>query len=341
MAILKQNLGSSKGRNWAVLALLALTASGCLVMDQLGWLPAEKGFSHRLHVEEEELYCIDCHMGYLDEEEAGFPRLKACMLCHEDIDEEAEPERRAESFFEDGKLVVERVNDLDMEVKFSHMAHVSDDEESCMGCHAEIAKSDAVQPWMGLDMQDCVRCHEDQGQDVSCQACHEELRVDAAPRTHSGDWGQFHGLEVRAKSTLTVDRCDMCHEESTCTSCHQEQEPQSHNNFWRQRAHGLMAQMDRDNCAACHRPDYCDRCHTEAVPQSHNGLWGGSRNTHCFGCHESEAQQSCNLCHKAGATSHQLSPPKPPGHNPASDCRTCHMILPHVDNGADCNSCHL
>ena len=40
MAILKQNLGSSKGRNWAVLALLALTASGCLVMDQLGWLPA-------------------------------------------------------------------------------------------------------------------------------------------------------------------------------------------------------------------------------------------------------------------------------------------------------------
>lgn len=346
MAILRSSKASSRApfsplQRRMALALLALSASGCLVMDQLGWMSSGPAFSHKLHVEGEELYCIDCHMGYLDNEDAGAPRLKACMLCHEDFDEDAQPEYRAAAFYEDGKLIRQRVNALDLEVEFSHLEHVAEDEDSCLECHAEIVGSDSIEPWMAMDMRDCVECHEALGEETSCESCHSEIRADVAPRTHDGNWDRFHGHDVRNKSSVTVARCDMCHEESTCTTCHLEEMPQNHNNFWRRRSHGLMARMDRENCAACHQPDYCDRCHQEAVPQSHNGLWGSSRNTHCYGCHESDAQQSCFICHEAGTPSHSMAPPKPPGHNPVSDCRACHMIIPHVDNGANCNSCHL
>ncbi len=340
MAILVRPNRFERGLRFALPVLLAISVAGCLVLDQLGWSFGGPTFSHKTHVEGEELECIDCHLGYEDKESSGYPRLKACMLCHEDFDEEAEPEARAAAFFEDGKYLVSRVNELDLEISFSHIAHVTD-EEGCMECHAEVVGTHEVRPYMAMTMGQCVDCHAEQGEPVACDSCHEEIRVDTKPRSHDGAWGQFHGIDVRNRSELTVDRCDMCHEESACATCHEEVPPANHNNYWRRSSHGLTAQMDRANCATCHTPDYCDRCHTAVEPQSHSGLFGATKNTHCFGCHLSgSSQQSCNLCHVTGAPSHALAPPKPIGHNPASDCRECHLFISHVDNGDDCNACH-
>ena len=338
MALLMRSNGSRRSLKYAIPALLL--ASGCLVLDQLGWSFSGPTFSHKLHVEAEELECLDCHTGYEDEDVAGLPRLKACMLCHEDFDEEAEPAARAAAFYEDGKYRVARENMLDLEVKFSHLAHVTD-EEGCLSCHDAVVSSDEVRPWMDVSMGQCVECHVEEAQPMGCDSCHEEIRDDVAPRTHDGPWDRFHGLDVRNTSGETIDQCDICHEESTCVTCHEETMPQNHNNYWRRRAHGLTARMDRENCAACHQPDYCDRCHETIEPQSHNGLWGSSRNTHCYGCHlTGGGEQSCDMCHVDGAPSHALAPLQPIGHNPASDCRECHMIISHVDNGDNCNLCH-
>ena len=341
MAILVQSDRMRRGFKVALPVALALSLAGCLVFEQMGWLDSGPTFSHRRHVEGEELECIDCHLGYEDEEESGYPRLKACMLCHEDFDQEAVPEARAAAFFEDGKYLVSRVNELDLEVSFSHLDHVTD-EEGCMDCHAAVVEGDEVQPWMAVTMGQCVDCHAEMGQPTQCDSCHQEISPTVAPRSHEGAWDQFHGLATRNGSDLTMDRCDMCHEESTCVTCHSEEMPSNHNNFWRRRAHGLTARMDRENCAACHGPDYCDRCHEQTVPLTHStGLFGGTRNTHCFGCHLTGGrEQSCNLCHIDGEPSHDLAPLQPPGHDPASDCRECHILLSHVDNGDDCNACH-
>ena len=347
MAFLVQPSGARPSLGRVLLALMVLSVPGCLVLEQFGWRDIGPTFSHVTHVEGEELECIDCHLGYEDEDDVGYPRLKACMLCHEDFDEEAAPEARAAAFYQDGKYLVTRANDLDLEIKFSHLAHVTD-EQGCMACHQNIVETDEVRPWMGMSMQECMDCHAELGQPNECDSCHEEIRVDVEPASHEGAWDRFHGLALRNASEQTADRCDICHEPSSCVMCHQSEMPANHNNFWRRRAHGLTARMDRENCAACHGVDYCDRCHTTAEPLSHNGMWGGSRNTHCYGCHLAggsggggvEGGQSCSLCHLAGEPSHALAPPQPPGHNPASDCRECHTILTHVDNGDNCTACH-
>lgn len=342
MALLVRSKSTRRVLSQALIASMVLSISGCLVMEQLGWDLGPRSFSHKIHVAGEELACIDCHVGYDKKEEVGMPRLKACMLCHEDFDEEVAPERRAEAFYTDGKYRVSRVNQLDLEIKFSHLEHVTD-EQGCLDCHADMVEATSIKPWMAMNMQDCMDCHEQQGQTTDCASCHEQIRAEIAPFSHDGNWDRQHGLSIRggACPEKTVDQCSLCHTEASCVTCHQDEMPENHNNYWRRRAHGLTARMNRDNCAACHEVAYCDRCHATSEPMSHNGLWGSTKNTHCYGCHESEADQSCNFCHKSGAPSHALAPPKPPGHNPVSDCRSCHQLLQHVDNGDDCNQCHF
>ena len=98
--------------------------------------------------------------------------------------------------------------------------------------------------------------------------------------------------------------------------------------------------MDRQNCAACHESSSCERCHAETLPLNHRGLWGGTKSVHCVTCHFPLAAEGCVTCHQDTA-SHELAPPKPSWHDPASNCRTCHLAtLSHVDNGSNCNLCH-
>ena len=119
--------------------------------------------------------------------------------------------------------------------------------------------------------------------------------------------------------------------------------PRNHTNYWRQRGHGLTAQLDRMSCATCHRTDACERCHQEVLPRSHRGMWGGGQNTHCLSCHfPVETQGNCVTCHKA-TPGHLGAAPLPPNHNPAMNCRLCHgngVRLPHFDPGTACTACH-
>jgi hypothetical protein len=324
-----------------VLFLAALlSGSGCLVLEQIGWNSRGLAFDHAVHVLQEEMECIDCHMEYEDGDEPGMPPLEDCLLCHEEPGDDM-PLIPVADFYTDEEGLEYRVvgaHALSEEIVFSHLGHVTD-EEGCLDCHASVVESDEVRPWMKVDMDGCTSCHAEREVASSCASCHEEIRLEVAPWTHDGVWDKRHGLSVRDGSELTADRCILCHDESTCATCHQETPPDNHGNHWRRRGHGLTASLDRQNCAACHQPDYCDRCHRETTPMSHHGLWGGTRNTHCFGCHLGGSEPSCNLCHD-GAPSHAMAPLLPPGHDPMADCRSCHLILQHVDKGDSCTICH-
>jgi len=324
------------------LSLTALLGSACIVLDQLGWTGKSGGFPHAHHIQVEELECIDCHLDYEDGDEPGMPGIGDCMVCHEDENSGDEPRlipAVAVFFDEEGKLVRSTPRKpFPEEVTFSHLKHVTD-EEGCLSCHAAVAESSRVEPGMRMDMTGCVSCHEQNGQPSTCATCHTEIREDVPPWTHDVSWSQFHGKVVRNGSDFTVDDCSICHTESSCTTCHQEQPPISHNNFWRLRGHTMSASMDRASCATCHRQDYCDRCHQSVTPISHRGGWGSPRNSHCYSCHDSGADSGCALCHD-GTPSHLMAPPLPPGHNPASDCRQCHVLVPHADNGSNCTACH-
>lgn len=329
----------------ALFLMLALVAlAGCALIGSI-W-DGEKPFvfPHGIHYEDEGLDCSDCHLTVWDEDSPGTPNLRQCMLCHEDIDAEKPPERAITAFFVGNDFQAQQLGALSGDIVFSHLLHADSDFE-CSACHVGIETNESVSDLPVPTMVACTECHEGNQVAADCTTCHSELDVGVSPQTHAHNWLGTHGKVVRAESQLTVNDCTMCHTRATCVTCHQDEPPQNHNNFFRIRGHGVVASMDRQNCATCHRSDFCDRCHSEAQPLSHFSAWGSPVNLHCNSCHFPLASpgQSCFVCHK-GAPSHDLATPMPPSHDPAWNCRQCHGMgqpLPHPDPGTSCTVCHM
>jgi hypothetical protein len=338
MAILSRN---RNGPRAALAAAIVLTISGCVVLQYLGLMEKPLAFSHERHLAEG-LGCTDCHSAYEEGDEPQAVTPAQCALCHEELDAEKPPERRVASLFDGEDFRATHAAGFSNEVKFSHATHVAAGA-ACESCHAPILTSSSVDAGVSPHMNDCIACHESVGQDTSCRACHNELDTDTMPANHSQQWMRVHGVAVRGEFEGSANDCALCHTESACTTCHRDQPPANHNNFWRLRGHGVVADMDRDSCRTCHEPSSCVRCHQENEPLSHNsGAFGSTLNTHCLSCHFPLQSESCSVCHKS-TPSHLDATDVPPNHFPGMDCRSCHGVnapLPHVDNGDDCTFCH-
>lgn len=325
-------------------ALTLVSGAGCMLIEAI--MPHERAFafSHRIHVEEEGLECINCHEDLAVLDEPGMPAIDTCLFCHEELDAEKPPERRVETLFDEDEVFRSaRVSRLDDEVIFAHLRHV-DSLDECSACHRGIDRDERIAPSDAVLMEDCTACHEDLAQPSECATCHTEIGLDWTPGTHEQNWKKLHGRVFRAGGEGQIDSCYLCHSETTCARCHMQEAPDNHNNHWRLRGHSIAARIDRDNCAACHQPADCDRCHSEVLPMTHKGMWGGTKSMHCLVCHFPLRSQGCFTCHK-DAPSHLMAPPKPAWHNPAMNCTQCHgtpsLPLSHVEKGDNCNICHL
>jgi hypothetical protein len=336
-------------RGWLPILGLAglMYLGGCMLVGALVQSERPFAFSHRLHVEEEGLECGDCHGTWEDLEDPGMPRAAQCALCHKDLDAEKPPELQVASLFEGERFRAARAGHQSDEILFSHQKHATRGLD-CTACHAEVASDEGTLAQRGaalrMTMDACLDCHAESSgpRDSECAACHAEIRSGVAPPSHSANWTRYHGTFVRGRTNERAGQCALCHTQTDCTSCHQIELPESHNNYWRRRGHGLTASMDRDSCATCHDTDSCQRCHDETRPMSHTGAWGEPQDRHCLACHEPLRANSCVVCH-AATPSHDQATPLPPDHLPSMDCRLCHgngQPLPHVDNGQTCTSCH-
>jgi hypothetical protein len=142
------------------------------------------------------------------------------------------------------------------------------------------------------------------------------------PRSHQGNWIEYHGKTVAAEGNSPGSpgkACIVCHERNDCIACHNMQPPRDHTNFWRTRSHGLSAAGNRERCFICHRQDFCIRCHSETAPRTHTAGW---RTRHCTWCHYGSGfvpADNCVVCHKQAL---HASAPHPV--SAALNCSLCH-----------------
>ncbi|HEY3321077.1 MAG TPA: cytochrome c3 family protein [Planctomycetota bacterium] len=303
-------------------------------------------FPHKPHVVGEDIKCDICHKEAAKGEKAGFPTVKSCMKCHDDIDEKKPPEKKVQAYLKDNKPQWTHVTELPKETKFSHKTHV-DAKVECTTCHKGIAVSTGITMKNRIHMAECVACHakEKVGNDLcndGCAVCHSYLSKEWKPGNHQDNWRELHG-RAAGFVTSSTQRCELCHTQKTCIQCHKNELPKDHTNYWRIRGHGVAADFDRQRCANCHTADSCIRCHKTVTPQSHKGNWASR---HCFGCHlPLKDEPQCVACHK-GTPAHGLAPRTPQNQihlrATADQCRDCHfgLKLPHPDNGDNCLFCH-
>lgn len=189
--------------------------------------------------------------------------------------------------------------------------------------------------------------HVDFDKDTACEDCHDApMTKKTRPKSHDLTWKREHGKYANLKYGYRDQNvCYLCHTDAQCSFCHQQEAPQEHTEFWRLRGHGLQAGLNRSTCQSCHRSDFCERCHANTKPITHNAAWGRTQDRHCTsGCHfpiTSAKRDSCSLCH-TGTPSHSTAPAQPNNalHATSADCLTCHVSLPHLNNGMPCASCH-
>lgn len=328
-----------------VLVALAFVSGGCVVVRFLGLEAAPaRPFQHKRHVQGEQMDCNACHRGAETGEHAGMPTsLKACMVCHEGIDEQRAEGKKLANLVGDGKSWTS-VTALPGEVKFSHQVHVAKGM-TCAECHAGMESAEEIPDSVRVTKDACMSCHEERRASNNCATCHEKIRKENPPPSHEQNWKLSHGGMMRWGAGLqAANQCSLCHTESSCVTCHQAEPPQNHTNFWRRQGHSVEAGIDRNRCATCHRGDFCDRCHQETEPRSHTASWGSPRDMHCVQCHIPLSTESCVMCHE-GTPSHALAAAKPAWHNSGMNCRQCHgaglgQALPHPDKGDNCNTCH-
>jgi hypothetical protein len=158
-------------------------------------------FSHRLHTGDDVgLSCEDCH-GFDDEGRfGGIPTIENCAECHEEPLGESESERRlVEEYITPGReipwLVYSRQPD---NAHFPHATHVTLAELPCERCHGPHGETDHLrplernrisgysrdvwgpsisglgnEPWEGMKMSDCTKCHKQRNVVDSCLDCHK------------------------------------------------------------------------------------------------------------------------------------------------------------------------
>lgn len=264
-----------------------LVLVGCDDKDGGSGLP----FSHKHHIEEEELKCENCHTG-ADKGEPAKPSAKTCMKCHEGSDAKKPVEKRLATYLVNGELPVSPSEKKMGDVKFSHAAHVGA-KLKCQMCHGDVAKSKSLSGKFTPSMKDCVTCHaktENVNVKNNCAYCHKTIRRDVAPVDHKTNWKQLHGRAIGFMTKESADRCETCHTQEWCLRCHRQEKPRNHTNYWRDRGHTIAVDLERQSCKTCHQPDFCIRCHRTSAPDlervgPHRTTYGALTEQQCIRCH--------------------------------------------------------
>jgi c(7)-type cytochrome triheme protein len=132
-------------------------------------------FNHANHMKEE-LTCDGCHRGALTRDVAGFPKIKGCMLCHDEAKGEHPDEPKVREYKESNKPIPwVRVNGNEGHVFFSHRAHALAEIE-CARCHGDVENmTEPIRlPTAELHSMDaCMACHAKEQASNDCLECHQ------------------------------------------------------------------------------------------------------------------------------------------------------------------------
>lgn len=185
--------------------------AGVVASLGLGWFvfpavlyrtePQPIGFNHAVHTGEANgMTCDMCHEFAPDGRFLGIPAIAKCAECHETPIGSTETEKRlVEEFITPGREIPWKVYSRQPDnAFFSHATHVTKATLTCEECHGPHGSSASLptyqvnrisgysrdiwgpnisgipsEPWQGMKMDRCVRCHEERSRVDGCVACHK------------------------------------------------------------------------------------------------------------------------------------------------------------------------
>jgi hypothetical protein len=130
-------------------------------------------FNHKTHVAAG-LTCTGCHTIAPPGDLAGYPNVNFCMGCHSSIKKNSPSIQTLAAYAKDEKPVPwVKVYTLPPFVYFSHQVHYKKAGVQCAECHGPVAERDALGKERGLEMNDCMKCHDQRKAPNGCDVCHD------------------------------------------------------------------------------------------------------------------------------------------------------------------------
>src|SRR3990172_2009452 len=119
-------------------------------------------YNHKIHVEEAELSCVDCHSTVETMPAATIPNIEICQDCHSDepISDSPEEVKLLKYIDEGEKIPWQKIYWVPDHVYFSHQRHVTIGELECTNCHGNVEKltEPASFPVQIPTMDNCIKC---------------------------------------------------------------------------------------------------------------------------------------------------------------------------------------
>jgi Zn finger protein HypA/HybF involved in hydrogenase expression len=147
----------------------------CLIPGWSGAQTQPINYSHKVHVQELEIACEDCHSNVEQNARALIPNVELCGACHVDTEAEKQDEREVAILVEKGERIPwTQVHVVPDYAYFSHRRHVTLGQLQCELCHGDVSQMEEpfTKPSVSMDMEWCMECHEQRGASNDCYACH-------------------------------------------------------------------------------------------------------------------------------------------------------------------------
>jgi hypothetical protein len=239
---------------------LVLAFSGIALL-WAGDEPGRLNFSHKKHLQDAGLECLDCHTNAPTNSGGGktnHPTMENCKKCHEDAMAGkncamCHPDSTTQKPF---KVELHHKN-------FSHQDHLQRGVV-CTYCHKDVDNVD----WATADqlpkMEVCLTCHNNKTAPRNCRTCHEDPELKRPSSHNRADFtGRGHGRDAR----FSKYQCEKCHDESYCDRCHRGRDKRAIHEPNFEFTHGLAARKGDRNCTVCHESEgFCAACHEGRRP---------------------------------------------------------------------------
>jgi len=247
---------------------------------------SETKFSHKFHLQEAGMACVDCHEGATtstNSKDHLLPTKATCQTCHEE-------QLQSDCTFchtSDDPTTYQKFTIPARDLNFNHALHVGEQKLACETCHQGMDEMTVATPASIPAMATCNTCHNNVVATNACETCHTNFAA-LRPKEHDRtDFVRNHKQFARMMDAT----CMSCHTEESCQDCHTNAglvqttetgtdlvSPRSPRSMAIDRGqgmalqkvhdlnfrltHGVAASAKSSECAVCHSTsDFCSKCH--------------------------------------------------------------------------------
>ena len=166
-------------------------------------------FSHRHHAGQLGIDCRYCHTSVETSGKAGIPPTQTCMNCHKQIWSDSpmlEPVRA--SLRTDVSIPWIKVHDLPDFVYFNHSVHIAKGI-GCVTCHGQVDRMPLMFQHASLQMEWCLKCHQDPGRFVRPRE--QVFNLNWEPPADPREAAALQARLIKEYNVRSLTSCSTCH----------------------------------------------------------------------------------------------------------------------------------